>query len=380
MRSRPQPKLKIACEVCGTEVFVSARRRNARFCSYKCRGVADSARYRSVGTSIRCAECGRNVPVSPSRQARTRYCSRSCQRRHAGGHTSQCLQCGRDIYVTAALRQGSNQKRYCSNQCKYAARKGRQSWNKGRSLDSDERIRLAAKKQRATARQRAEQLRAERSVSKRCGKCGTQKARDAFASKRESADGLASWCRRCSAEAKRAWHAEHRGEQNGYSRSRYADDPQYHRNRAKAWRRDNPERLRETQRLYLERNAKAIQQKRTSPEHRAKANERARRWRQKNLERFREKCRREQARRWYAARVNPVSYDALYKRENGICYLCLRHVGRREAHFDHVVPLVLGGTHTEDNIRPTHPRCNLRKGKRLMTPGAFADDAHFSSR
>ncbi len=57
--------------------------------------------------------------------------------------------------------------------------------------------------------------------------------------------------------------------------------------------------------------------------------------------------------------VEAVNYESLRESYND-CYLCgvaLSGV----VHMDHVVPLVLGGAHCYDNMRPTHMDCNLRK-------------------
>lgn len=39
---------------------------------------------------------------------------------------------------------------------------------------------------------------------------------------------------------------------------------------------------------------------------------------------------------------------------------------KSERHLDHVIPLSRGGAHSEDNIRVTHARCNLKKGTKLV--------------
>ena len=35
-------------------------------------------------------------------------------------------------------------------------------------------------------------------------------------------------------------------------------------------------------------------------------------------------------------------------------------------HLDHVIPLVKGGSHTLDNVKPAHALCNITKGARLL--------------
>ena len=63
--------------------------------------------------------------------------------------------------------------------------------------------------------------------------------------------------------------------------------------------------------------------------------------------------------------MDNVDFDKIWKRDRGICYLCGRLI-EQDVHYDHVVPLSQGGAHSEDNLRVTHARCNLIKGKKLV--------------
>jgi len=59
------------------------------------------------------------------------------------------------------------------------------------------------------------------------------------------------------------------------------------------------------------------------------------------------------------ARIDP---DAIYDRDNGLCYLCKLPVARELATLDHVIPLAKGGKHAESNLRTAHRACNSEKG------------------
>lgn len=49
-----------------------------------------------------------------------------------------------------------------------------------------------------------------------------------------------------------------------------------------------------------------------------------------------------------------------------VCHICTCDIeSLADLHFDHVVPLAKGGTHTADNIRPAHALCNLRKSDKV---------------
>lgn len=60
-----------------------------------------------------------------------------------------------------------------------------------------------------------------------------------------------------------------------------------------------------------------------------------------------------------------VDRSIVFDRDNGTCYLCESQVDPDDWHMDHVVPISKGGPHTYDNVRVTHPNCNLRKSDRL---------------
>ena len=51
-----------------------------------------------------------------------------------------------------------------------------------------------------------------------------------------------------------------------------------------------------------------------------------------------------------------------------VCHICGKPIeDRRLLTFDHVIPLARGGSHTEENLRPAHRRCNSWKSDRLMS-------------
>lgn len=47
------------------------------------------------------------------------------------------------------------------------------------------------------------------------------------------------------------------------------------------------------------------------------------------------------------------------------CYLCGATVVMDGLHFDHIIPVALGGQNTAENLGVACGACNLRKGKRL---------------
>jgi 5-methylcytosine-specific restriction endonuclease McrA len=89
-------------------------------------------------------------------------------------------------------------------------------------------------------------------------------------------------------------------------------------------------------------------------------------WKERNPLKLAEYKGRRRARE-LAATIGPVDYESILERDGLWCYLCEVGITTDDLHFDHVIPLARGGSHTADNIRPTHAKCNLRKGVRLVT-------------
>jgi 5-methylcytosine-specific restriction endonuclease McrA len=69
----------------------------------------------------------------------------------------------------------------------------------------------------------------------------------------------------------------------------------------------------------------------------------------------------------YAEEVN---YQRIIDREGYHCYICNQDIlPHHKLAFDHFIPLLPRngdpiGTHTEDNLYPTHRECNARKSNR----------------
>lgn len=63
-----------------------------------------------------------------------------------------------------------------------------------------------------------------------------------------------------------------------------------------------------------------------------------------------------------------IRREDVFARDNWTCYLCGEAItatsGLDGPSVDHVVPIVGGGTHTLNNVRATHLRCNIAKGDR----------------
>jgi hypothetical protein len=66
-----------------------------------------------------------------------------------------------------------------------------------------------------------------------------------------------------------------------------------------------------------------------------------------------------------------ITLEKLFRRDRGVCYLCgggcdwtdmfEGNAGKNYPSIDHVIPVAKGGTHTWDNIKLAHRKCNTAK-------------------
>lgn len=214
---------------------------------------------------------------------------------------------------------------------------------------------------------------------KRCSKCKRWLPLSEYAKNRAESDGLQVICNGCrksyyDVDKKRAYNREYvannRERVNDYARQyreahpevkkqavergqrHYQNNKERHLEQSRRWHESNPEKVRRSQRDYYYRN------KETRLENR-------RRWARQNPDKVAQQNETRRAREAGVA-VEEIDYKRIYIRDHDICYLCGGKVKKSERHLDHVIPLSRGGAHSEDNIRVTHARCNLKKGTKLV--------------
>ena len=159
-----------------------------------------------------------------------------------------------------------------------------------------------------------------------------------------------SHCSQCRRERKRAWDAKNREHvlehQKAYNKAKYAKNPAAVKARVQAWRKANPEKKLEQDRLYRARHPEKVTQK----NHRQLAK-----------------------RHHVSGTFTADEWIAIKQRYDLRCLAC----GRREPEIkltpDHVKALSEGGENTAQNIQPLCQPCNARKGKkhidyRMVTP------------
>lgn len=218
---------------------------------------------------------------------------------------------------------------------------------------------------------------------KTCKRCGEEKPASAFSKNRGSKDGLHSYCKPCNKVATEAWRAANKDRVKATTAAWKEANREKVKSAHAAWRSANPEKCRGYAVARYEANkekvlaANAAWQK-ANPD-KVRAYKAA--WVKANYEKVKEKTRAREAanpeRARNRARIKAHNYRAR-KRENGgelstrlaerlfalqkgkCACGCKQPLGD-DYHLDHILPLALGGTNTDDNIQLLRATCNKRK-------------------
>lgn len=185
-------------------------------------------------------------------------------------------------------------------------------------------------------------------LSKVCAKCGLEKPSHEFHKSKDGRLGLKADCKPCNSL------------------------------KAKEWRIENKDKANETKRQYRAKNKEKMSQYYADRyiKNKEKVCAANKRWRDKNPEKVKSMIANQRA-------ANPESHRMvqhkrrarklecggvlssgltvkLFQLQKGLCPCCGLAL-EKNYHLDHIVPLALGGTNTDDNIQLLRAKCNQQK-------------------
>lgn len=162
---------------------------------------------------------------------------------------------------------------------------------------------------------------------------------------------------------------ERRAAKSAYERERRAADPERRRKHAeymKRWRAANPEAAAAIDRKSktLHADAKASRDKSYYQRNTASRKKQAREWAQRNPEKRAAMRATRRARAVQSGgRITAARIEALFQLQRGKCACCGASLAGGYQ-VDHIMPLALGGSNSDDNIQLLRPACNnLKRAK-----------------
>lgn len=215
-------------------------------------------------------------------------------------------------------------------------------------------------------------------MSKTCNKCGETKPVAEFSKDSSKRDGLRSHCKECVRISAAAYYATNSEDRKAYTANWRAANPEKAKASKDAYRAANHEKIKANKAARYAANpekarAAAVAYYAANPEKRRAASAAYRAanpvmtrstiaaWQAANPEAVRIHRQNRRARETEAGgRLSKGLAVKLYKLQRGKCACCGLPLGD-DYHLDHIMPLALGGTNTDDNMQLLRKLCNLQK-------------------
>ena len=209
--------------------------------------------------------------------------------------------------------------------------------------------------------------------------CGAEKTRDQYYKASCCKDGLRGECKECVAKKQKVYNGKNSDAISAHKKKKYQEadvnkrrekwSEYYAKNsekiklRAITYHYENREKVLQRKREYWHKNrADLIEKKRQARiDNPQRYKELHKEWVKNNRDRYKEMRRRyKHLRRSAQGRLSQGITDTLSKKQNGKCACCNQKLGS-DFHIDHIIPLALGGTNTDDNVQLMKPSCNRKK-------------------
>lgn len=198
---------------------------------------------------------------------------------------------------------------------------------------------------------------------KTCTKCGEAKPYSEYHAHKKTKDGLKSSCKACRNLESSAYRRANHEKVTASWKAWKENNLELSKERARAWRLANLDKAKARSAAWYLANAEKTKARSSAwyleNMERAKANAAA--YLAKKPEVFKTASQNRRARKVKAGgRLSKDLPSRLFILQRGKCSCCGLPLGDKY-HMDHIVPLMLGGSNTDDNIQLLRARCNLQK-------------------
>ena len=171
-----------------------------------------------------------------------------------------------------------------------------------------------------------------------CSRCKEEKPITEFSKDKSTKDGHRSNCKVCRRKSQKKYYEDNREKERARSKKYIENNPEKRKGTQKKYRKNNREKIKDYQKKYREDNQEKVR-----------------------LQRFKRRARLREA------KIEDFSHKDLldFWSENEIkpqeCFYCKKEMPEGPEHIDHYIPLIKGGTHERENLRPSCASCNLSK-------------------
>ena len=218
---------------------------------------------------------------------------------------------------------------------------------------------------------------------KTCITCGQNQIFDKFYVKRTLPDGTKqyqSYCKSCAADRQRAYHLKKKGppheklSEEELARRRKERKKRYRsssegKRKAAEYRNRNKAQIDEYNRQYRERNQEELRLKSQiyRDQHPERSKEYVQRWKAKNKPTIHISVIRQRAKALNAPGTFTKEDWLLVKaRQNFTCLMCKKSEPDIKLTVDHIVPMILGGANSIENIQGLCRPCNSKKHLQIL--------------
>jgi 5-methylcytosine-specific restriction endonuclease McrA len=153
-------------------------------------------------------------------------------------------------------------------------------------------------------------------------------------------------------EYMRKYYASKREGIKAASKSNYAANRKARLETNKKWRARNPDKVKQFYKNYYPKGLITNQK-----------------WRDRNRGKWTAlSSRRRALQRKATINLNQITewMQSVRSKESVVCYYCKTFIPANKVHFDHIIALIKGGSHSVDNLCVSCPKCNLSKGAKEL--------------
>jgi 5-methylcytosine-specific restriction endonuclease McrA len=165
-------------------------------------------------------------------------------------------------------------------------------------------------------------------------------------------------------ENNKSYHLKNKEKFNKRSKEYREKNPEKVKKVINDWCENNKERLRIVKNEYVKANIYKVTEYKATwhLENRERMNKLSSQWSKDNPERTRIIRHNRKAKiRKDGGKLSAGLFDKLFHDQNGECVYCRVNLTKDITHMDHIMPIKLGGSNTDDNIQLLCKTCNLQK-------------------